>query len=139
MGANDTLTGYVLGAGEGVEGAAEVKASRVSTGGALTLIESTTNGGASRHVHSREDEYFYVVEGAITVECGAERWEAGPRSFVFLPRGVPHAWDVVGDEATVLLMTVPAGLEAFLDEYHAATGSARKAVAAEYGIEFLDD
>ena len=63
---------YVLHAGEGVGGAADVKASRASTGGALTLIESRTDGGAPRHVHQREDEFFYVVEGTITVECGEE-------------------------------------------------------------------
>ena len=131
------VSGYVLQAGEGVGGAADVKASRVATGGALTLIESKTDGGAPRHVHQREDEFFYVVEGTITVECGDETWEAGPRAFVFLPRGVPHAWDVVGDEATVLLLTVPAGLEDFLGEYHTASGPARNDVAARYGIEFL--
>jgi quercetin dioxygenase-like cupin family protein len=135
--AEDAVAGYVLGAGEGVGGAADVKASRVSTGGALTLIESRTTGGAPRHVHSHEDEAFYVLEGTISVECGAERWEAGPRAFVFLPRGVPHAWDVVGDEATVLILTAPAGLEEFLGEYHAASGSARDEVAAKHGIEFL--
>ena len=131
------LSGYVLHAGEGVGGAADVKASRASTGGALTLIESKTDGGAPRHVHQREDEFFYVVEGTITVECGEETWEAGPRAFVFLTRGVPHAWDVVSDEATVLLLTVPAGLEEFLGEYHTAAGPARDDVAAKYGIEFL--
>lgn len=136
-GAAATVGGYALGAGEGVGGAAEVKASRVSTGGALTLIGSRTSGGAPRHVHSREDECFYVLDGTITVECGVETWEAGPRSFVFLPRGVPHAWDIVGDEATVLL-SVPAGLEEFLAEYHAAAGSTREAVTAKHGIEFLD-
>jgi len=139
MQADRTVAGYALNAGEGVGGAADVKASRASTGGALTLIESTTTGGAPRHVHSREDEYFYVVDGTITVECGAETWVAGPRAFVFLPRGVPHAWDVVGDEATVLLLTVPAGLEEFLGEYHGASGSERDVVAAKHGIEFLHD
>ena len=61
----------------------------------------------------------------------------GPRAFVFLPRGVPHAWDVVGDAATVLILTAPAGLEEFLGEYHAASGGARDEVAAKHGIEFL--
>ncbi len=128
---------YVLHAGEGVGGAADVRASRASTGGALTLIEARTDGGAPRHIHQHEDEFFYVVEGTITVECGEETWEAGPRAFVFLPRGVPHAWDVVSKEATVLLLTVPAGLEEFLGEYHTASGPARDEVAAKYGIAFL--
>jgi mannose-6-phosphate isomerase-like protein (cupin superfamily) len=136
------VRGYLVGPGEGVSAAdSGVKASRVSTGGAVTLIESHTRGGAPMHVHHRDDECFYVLEGTITVRCGEEELEAGPRSFVFLPRGTPHGWDVVGDgTATVLLINVPAGLEEFLREYHAA-GSAsndvKDQIAAKYGIEWV--
>jgi PhnB protein len=132
--------GYVLEEGQGVaDGDSSTKASRVSTGGSLTLIESRTDGGAPLHVHTREDEFFYVVEGAITVRCGDEAYEAGPRSFVFLPRGIPHEWDVIGGQtAIVLMMTSPAGLEEFLGEYHAApTAEARDQIAARYGITFI--
>src|SRR5260370_29282734 len=112
---------YLLMDGEGVAGYdASVKAARVSTAGNLTMIESRTKGGAPWHVHSREDEYFYVLEGAIVVHCGEEEYRAGPRSFVFLPRGIPHAWDVDSESATLLMMTVPAMLEEFLREVHAA-------------------
>jgi quercetin dioxygenase-like cupin family protein/uncharacterized protein YndB with AHSA1/START domain len=132
--------GYLLGPGEGVTGA-DVKANQASTGGALTLIESHTTGGAPLHVHSRDDECFYVVDGAITVRCGDDMFEAVPRSFVFLPRGIPHEWDVVGeDAATVLIITVPAGLDDFLREYHEAgaqSADAREQIAAKYGINFL--
>src|SRR5207244_6534467 len=85
----------------------------------LSLIESRTRGGAPWHVHTREDEYFYVVEGTIVVHLDKETYEARPGSFVFLPRGVPHAWDVVGDGlATLLMMTAPAMLEEFLRQFH---------------------
>jgi quercetin dioxygenase-like cupin family protein len=131
--------GYVLKPGEGVAGfGTEVKAGRDSTAGSITLIESRTRGGAPRHVHRNEDECFYVVEGTISVECGDDTFVAGPRSFVFLPRGIPHAWDVVGGAARVLMITVPAMLEEFLRDYHAAPDSdAKDAVAARYGITFL--
>jgi quercetin dioxygenase-like cupin family protein len=136
--------GYVLAPGEGVFGfGSDVKASRTSTGGSLTLIESHTRGGAPWHVHSRDDECFYVLEGSITVQCGERQFEAGPRSFVFLPRGIPHAWDVNGDAAaTLLILTMPAGLDEFLREYHAA-GSApndvKDRIAAKYGITWVRD
>jgi quercetin dioxygenase-like cupin family protein len=131
--------GYILRSGEGVTpDDSSTKASKVSTAGSMTLIESTTTGGAPLHVHTREDEYFYVVEGMIKVRLGDETFEAGPRSFVCLPRNIPHEWDVVGAEATVLMMTVPAGLEEFLAEYHAAESrEARNHIAAAYGITFL--
>src|SRR5215469_15071067 len=125
----EDLKPYVLRAGESVPGCADgVKASVSSTAGGFTMIESHTAGGAPWHVHSREDEHFYVVEGEITFWCGMEEFHAGPRSFVFLPRGVAHAWDVRSPgKATVLMMTVPAMLDEFLREFHAAKD--RNAVA----------
>src|ERR1043166_2824983 len=130
---------YVLQAGEGVPGFdSGVKASVSSTAGGFTLIESCTAAGAPWHVHSREDEYFYVVEGQIVVWCGEEVFHAGPRSFVFLPRGVPHSWDVESPgRATVLMMTVPAMLEEFLRDFHAATPNQRARVAEKYGLTFF--
>lgn len=134
-----TTRWYHLAPGEGVPGFGDaVKASRLSTGGGMTVIESHTYGGAPRHVHTHEDEYFYVLEGRITVSVGDEECEAGPGSFVYLPRGVPHHWDVLeGGPARLLMMTVPAMLEEFLKEFHAASGAERAEVAARYGITFL--
>ena len=137
----NTLPHYFLRSGEGVLGSEDAtKAGVKSTGGMFTCIESKTQGGAPRHVHSREDEYFYVVEGKLTVTIGHEVSEVGKGGFVFLPRNIPHEWDVVGDEATLLMMTVPAMLDEFLAEYHAAFSDgpeARNQVAEIYGITFL--
>ena len=130
---------YLLRPGECFPGHADgVKASVDSTSGSFTLIESHAAGGAPWHVHTREDEYFYVVDGEITVWCGKEEFRAGPGSFIFLPRGTPHAWDVTSrTKATVLMMTVPAMLDEFLSEYHRATPDLRNAVARKYGITFF--
>jgi quercetin dioxygenase-like cupin family protein len=133
-----TPEAYVLAAGQGFDSDSSLKAGVASTSGAFTLIESRTDGGAPLHVHTREDEYFYVLDGTISVQIGNETFEAGARSFVFLPRSVPHSWDVVGDEATLLMMTVPAMLDTFLAEFHAVEGREdRNAVAARYGVTFL--
>src|SRR5262245_40018979 len=103
---------YVLNRGEGASGFdPSVKAAERSTGGAFTLIESHTAGGAPWHVHTREDEYLYVLSGALTVSCGQESFNVEAGAFVFLPRGIAHAWDVASEgKATVLMMTVPAML-----------------------------
>jgi mannose-6-phosphate isomerase-like protein (cupin superfamily) len=129
------MDGYALAPGESVTDDPDIKAGRQSTGGSLTVIESRTQGGAPLHVHEREDEAMYVLEGSIRGRCGKSRFEVGPRSFVFLPRGVPHEWDVVEGEVVVLIITAPAGLEEFLHDFHNARGD-RGQIARRYGIEF---
>jgi len=132
--------GYVVGPGEGVRGRGpEVKASGRSTGGSLTVIEITIDGGPPRHTHSREDESFYVLTGTLDVECGEDRLQAGPGSFVFLPRNLPHVFRSVGGPATALLIVTPGGLDAYFAELSAALAANAdvaqvRAIQQAYGI-----
>ena len=61
-----------------------------NTGGRLTVYEILfpADSGPPLHVHEREDEAFYVLEGGLSVRMGDEEFEASPGSFVFQPRGV---------------------------------------------------
>jgi mannose-6-phosphate isomerase-like protein (cupin superfamily) len=128
--------GYVVAAGEGVpDRGAEVKASGRSTGGSLTAIEITVDQGPPKHTHTREDESFYVFTGALYVECGHDRLEAGPGSFVFLPRNVPHRFRSIGGPATALLIVTPGGLDEYFAELHAKLSANEIAIVQEkYGI-----
>ena len=67
---------------------------------------------AARHVHHREDESFYVLEGNITYYVGEETYEAGTGTFVFLPRGVPHSFTFETETIRMLTVFAPAGIEA---------------------------
>ena len=97
------MRGYVVGPGEGVpDRTPDVKASGRSTGGSLTVMELTVDGGPPRHTHTHEDESFYVFTGVVDVECGEDRFEAGPGSFVFLPRDLSHTFRSVGGPVTAL-------------------------------------
>jgi len=79
--------GYVVGPGQGVpDRTPDVKASGRSTGGSLTVMERAVDGGPPRHTHTREDESFYVFTGVVDVECGEDRFEAGPGSFGSCPQ-----------------------------------------------------
>lgn len=71
-----------------------MKATAESTGGAYGLFESMVAPRSSPplHVHHDEDEAFYVLEGTFTMVCGDDEFSAGPGSYVFLPRGVPHTF-----------------------------------------------
>lgn len=133
----DRAEGYLLRAGEGIKADSALKASAASSGGSLTFIDSQTDGGAPPHVHTREDEAMYVLDGAIVVRIGEEEFHAGVGDFVFMPRGVEHSWDVDGASARVLIVAAPGGLDRFLDEFHAAGDwPARDAVAERYGLTF---
>ena len=86
-------------------------------------MDLAVDGGPPRHTHTREDESFYVFTGVVEVECGEDRFEAGPGSFVFLPRNLPHAFRSVGGPMTALLIVPPGGLDSYFAELHAAPRS----------------
>jgi mannose-6-phosphate isomerase-like protein (cupin superfamily) len=91
-----------------------VKATAETTGGAYGLLESLIVPGFSPplHVHHREDEAFYVLEGELTMRCGDRTFRASAGAFVFLPRGVPHTFVVEGNEpARMLTLLTPGGGE----------------------------
>jgi quercetin dioxygenase-like cupin family protein len=140
MSSDPALRGYVVSAGEGVpERGADVKASGRSTGGSLTVMEITVDQGPPKHIHTREDESIYVFTGALYVECGADRFEAGPASFIFLPRNLPHTFRSIDGPATGLLMVTPGGLDEYFAELHAVLSSNAgpaeiAAVQERYGI-----
>jgi mannose-6-phosphate isomerase-like protein (cupin superfamily) len=93
-----------------------VKATAASTGGAYGLVESLIAPGFSPplHVHHREDEAFWLLEGDVTMRCGDRTFRAQPGSFVFLPRAVPHTFIVEGDTpARMLTLLSPGGGEEF--------------------------
>jgi quercetin dioxygenase-like cupin family protein len=111
----------VLGPGEGeavwfLNSRMTVKATGASTGGRYGLLESTIPPGFSPplHVHHREDESFYVLEGQLRLQCGDETFVAPAGSYIFLPRDVPHSFRVEGDTpARMLTLETPGGGERF--------------------------
>ncbi len=117
------------------------------TGGAFGLIEHVIAPGEESpwHVHHTEDESFYVVEGQMTILCGEQKVQAGPGTFVYGPREVPHGFRVEGDHpARVLLQCTPGGFERFVIEMSEPTPpkgppdmERLMSVAAKYGNEIL--
>ncbi|MGH2793253.1 MAG: quercetin 2,3-dioxygenase [Actinomycetota bacterium] len=119
-----------------------VRATGDQTGGLLSITETRTpaGNGPPRHVHSLEDEMFFVLEGELTFTIGDEQHVAGPGSFVFAPRDVPHAY-VANAPTRHLGMVSPPGFERFLHDMGEAAIAGREAiasVAARYGITMLD-
>ena len=111
----------VLGPGEGealwfLGALATVKSSAETTGGRVAVIEhlAPRGSGSPLHVHHHEDEWFYVLEGELTIWVAGRTVVAPAGSFVFGPRDVPHTFIVSSDEARFLLVTQAAGFEGFV-------------------------
>jgi quercetin dioxygenase-like cupin family protein len=69
-------------------------------------------GGPPPHVHSRENEGFYIIEGEITFRIGEEKVVATAGMFANMPIGVPHSFKNESDRIAKVLITIaPAGLE----------------------------
>jgi len=68
-----------------------IKISGEMTNGAYSISEDITppGGGAPPHVHSREDEMFYVLEGDYEFRCGDRRFTGSRDALVHLPRDIP--------------------------------------------------
>ena len=129
------------------------KASGKDTGGAYALTDSVVppGGGPPSHLHHREDEAFWVLEGELEVTAGGTTFGASSGSFVHLPKGVPHAYRNVGTgPARFLTLMVPAGLEGFFEEVGKPGSDVSSpqpfeeedierllAVAPKYGVEIL--
>src|SRR6059058_5737453 len=68
-------------------------------------------GGPPPHVHSREEESFYVLEGEVTFRVGDGLLVATAGTFVNMPVGTPHAFrNDSGEPARMLISVAPAGL-----------------------------
>jgi mannose-6-phosphate isomerase-like protein (cupin superfamily) len=99
-----------------------VRASAESTGGAFSLVEEVPPMvDTPLHVHSRDDELFYILEGEHVIQVGEREFRVGPGGVVFAPRGVPHAQRrVEPGVGRLLALTVPGGLDGFFRELAAA-------------------
>lgn len=100
------------------------KARGEQTDGALTALETDIPPGTGPplHVHAGQDEAWWVVHGAVRFRIGDDISHVSAGGFVWVPRGVPHAFR--NDEETparLLILFTPAGMEPFFDAMAAPT------------------
>jgi quercetin dioxygenase-like cupin family protein len=93
-----------------------IKAAGKETGGHYALVEVLEPDGeeAPLHVHHREDEAFWVLEGELTFCVGEVTIKASPGSFLFGPKDVPHRYTVDSGPARLLFILSPSGFEEFI-------------------------
>ncbi len=94
-------------------------------------------GGPPPHTHTREDEYFYLIDGALTVFVGDRVIEAAKGDFIHAPRGVSHHYRNSGDTpARMLALFTPAGMEHWFRECLVPV-TADQSVPPEASPEFI--
>lgn len=119
-------------------------ATAAETDGRFTVLEQVTppGWGPPRHVHSREDEIVYVLEGTYEISVGAECRAVSAGACAVLPRGIPHGFRNVGTTpGRLLAVNTPGGLE----EYFLTIGKCSPppspvqlvAIAKPYGLTLL--
>jgi quercetin dioxygenase-like cupin family protein len=133
---------------------AVIKATVADTGGQLTIIEVTEPPGMEGplHVHHREDEGFWLLEGSATFEVGERVIEAQAGDYVFGPRDIPHRYSVGSAGCRMLFIMTPGGFEDLVIEMSEPAGSRTlprpseeepdweriAAIAKKHGAELLE-
>jgi mannose-6-phosphate isomerase-like protein (cupin superfamily) len=152
------VDGHTLAAGEGeriwiVGDTMTLKATGESTGGSLVLLENLTTpgGGPPPHIHTREDEFFFVLDGEFEIRIGDELHAVGPGGFAFVPRGTVHNFrNTAETPSRILVGFTPGGIEGgFREAGRPATDDGpappldedeiarTMAVAPKYGMELV--
>ncbi|MGA0557249.1 cupin domain-containing protein [Larkinella sp. VNQ87] len=88
------------------------------TNGTFALIDIILRRGCEppKHLHEREDELFFIQEGVMRFTIGERIIDAKAGDTVFLPRMIPHAFEVVTPTAKALLYLTPGQFEGFFYE-----------------------
>jgi quercetin dioxygenase-like cupin family protein len=112
------------------------------SGGATNVLETSAAPaeGPPLHFHENQDEWLYVLSGTFRFRLEDKVAPAPPGTFVFIPRGVPHTWQNIGDGPGSLLGAfVPPALEEFFERFAAlpeeeATADAFRTLAKNAGM-----
>ena len=117
------------------------------TGGAYYLFESVFGPGAGNrlHLHRREDEVCYVLEGALEIRLADQTLVLEAGGVAHLPKNIPHAIrNPLGAASRYLFMASPAGLDKWFDALEAAERNDKldaemyRKLSLDYGIEWLE-
>ena len=122
-----------------------------TTAGGLSIVEHPMEPGrlVPPHIHQAEDELSYVLEGTFGVRVGDQIASAGPGSYIYKPKGIPHTfWNAGPASARLIEIIWPAGFERFFQKLGEAASQAtspeefdarRTQLGGDYQLGFLPD
>jgi mannose-6-phosphate isomerase-like protein (cupin superfamily) len=123
------------------------------TGAAYSLVELRVapGKGIARHIHTREEEAYFVLSGELEATIGDDVFILKAGETLIAPRDIPHALRNPGKVANhYLTLFSPSGFEGFLEAISVAASDGAVAptqpppspiqnvfeLAASYGIQF---
>jgi mannose-6-phosphate isomerase-like protein (cupin superfamily) len=142
---------FVLGSGEQHPGAPApsrgpfIRIASPATDGLLALAEArlpARTAGPNLHVHTNEDELFFVLDGVMTIQLGEQRQEIAAGGLAWGARGTPHAFaNLAPEPLRIMILWTPGGVERLFEEMDAYRQSvsgtpaeeALAAIMARYG------
>jgi mannose-6-phosphate isomerase-like protein (cupin superfamily) len=132
-------TGGELAKHDGWEAAVKIDGS--VTNGSFALVETRHDpgSGASPHVHRREGETFFVLEGQFAFQLGDERVSVETGGVVFGPPGVVHGFEPGPGGGRLLHIFAPAGIEGFFTRPRDASPDSGERLRREYAVESVGD
>lgn len=88
----------------------DLKISSKDTDGYLSVFEyiGVEKIGPPMHIHLKQDEIFFVIEGEYRFQVGQDTHELKSGDTIFLPRNVPHTWIQTSDKGRLLYFLQPA-------------------------------
>lgn len=90
----------------------DLKVSGSDTDGGFALFEQTSlsqGRGTPLHIHHKQDEVFYVLEGTYRFKVGDDLFDLAAGDSIFMPMKVPHAWTQVSEKGKMAVLFQPAG------------------------------
>ena len=97
----------------------DFKLATEQTGGSFSIVEHPIDPGimVPPHMHTREDEFSYVLEGEIGARIGDQVLHATPGCYIVKPRGILHTfWNAGSKRARLIEIISPAGFEKYFAE-----------------------
>jgi quercetin dioxygenase-like cupin family protein len=117
----------------------DIKISASDTNGELSVLEQTGHtpkGGPPLHIHTKQDEWFYVLEGEYLFQVGEEIFQLKKGDTIFLPRNLKHAFAQITETARVIVSYLPAGK---MEDFFKITNSWTDPPSSEEIIKVFED
>jgi quercetin dioxygenase-like cupin family protein len=111
-----------------------IRAAAPDTDGAIAVVEERAAYGYATppHVHKREDETLYVIEGILQYTVDGVTGTTTAGEAVHLPRGLAHRFEVISAEAHFLVIITPGGFEEFFTEVSPPANAERVPAADDH-------